>query len=162
MQVVPAPGARVARGQLTARAGPAGAARVVATEVELTVTLPAFVTAKTKVTLSPARVSDEGEADTASCRAPFGVAVTVALEAGEVTAVPSGAVAPATAEFAIEPASRSACEAAYVSVHVVPAPGARVVVGQLTAAEVPAGAVKVSLTPSPVSVTLPVLVTAKE
>ncbi len=44
----------------------------------------------------------------------------------------------------------------------VEAPGARVWVGQLTGEVAPAGAACVSLTPIPVTVTFPVLVTAYE
>ena len=46
LQVVEAPGASGAAGQVTTGAGPAGAAKVSVTDTPVTVTLPEFVTRK--------------------------------------------------------------------------------------------------------------------
>ena len=94
------------------------------------------------------------------------VAVTVATDGGDVTAVPVGGVPEAVAEFVMLPASRSAAVAEYVAVQtvcdVLPVPAAvSEVDGQVTAGTGPAGAVRASAMLTAVSVTLPVLVTRK-
>ncbi len=89
------------------------------------------------------------------------VAVTVAVDAGEVTVAPAGVFPAAVAESLIDPASTSACVAVYDAVHVVDAPGANVVTGHDTVTAV-AGAVAVSVTTTEDTVTFPVFVTAKE
>ncbi len=96
-------------------------------------------------------------------RAAAGVAVTVAVDGGDVTVPPDGSVPDTVAELVICPLSTSAWVTVYDAVHVVEAPGARVVVGQVIAPSVsPADApVNVSATDRPVTVTFPVLVAKK-
>ncbi len=85
-----------------------------------------------------------------------GVAVIGAVtESVAVTADPVGGVPEAVAVLTTWPASTSACFSVYVAVHVVEAPGARVVTGQVT---VPTFA---SVTFTACRVTLPVFVTRK-
>jgi hypothetical protein len=79
--------------------------------------------------------------------------IGVVTESVPVTGEPVGGVPDAVAVFTTCPASTSAWVSVYVFVHVVDAPGASVVVGQDT---VPTFG---SLTPTEVSVTLPVFVT---
>ena len=74
----------------------------------------------------------------------------------EMTAPPAGLVATAVAVLVIAAASRSAWLIVEVPVQVVLAPGARVVTGQR------ASGTFASRTPTPLRVTAPVLVTAKE
>ena len=88
------------------------------------------------------------------------VAVTVAVEAGEVTVAPAGVLPAAVAVSLMEPASISAWVATYVAVHVVDAPGAKDVTGQVTVTAV-AGAVAVSVTTIEEIVTFPVFFTTK-
>jgi hypothetical protein len=58
---------------------------------------------------------------------------TVTLEGGEeCTGTPLGGVPEATAELVTSPAATSAAVVTYVAVHVVLAPGASEVVGQVT------------------------------
>ncbi len=87
---------------------------------------------------------------------------TVAALAGEVTAAFAGVWPDAVAALLTEPASRSAWVATYVPVQVVERPGSRLVTGQEIGPPGPAGAANVSATPSWATVTLPLLVTAKE
>ncbi len=96
-------------------------------------------------------------------RAAAGVVVTVAVDPGDVTVPPDGVVPDTVAELVTDPLSISAWVTVYVAVHVVEAPGARVVVGQVMVPSVsPADApVKVSATDRPVTVTFPVLVAKK-
>ncbi len=95
-----------------------------------------------------------------SVRPGLAAIVTVALLAGELTVVWFGVVALAVAWLTIRPASTSAWVTVYVAVHVVLAPGARVVTGQTGAASsAPAGASIALVTATPVRVTLPVLAT---
>ncbi len=96
-------------------------------------------------------------------RAAAGVAVTVAVDPGDVTVPPEGVVPDTVAELVTDPLSISAWVTVYVAVQVVEAPGARVVVGQVIAPNVsPADApVKLSATDRPVTVTFPVLVAKK-
>ncbi len=104
-----------------------------------------------------------GDADFTTVKAgPVGT-VTVAVDAGDVTVPPDGSVADTVAEFATDPLSISAWVTVYDAVHVVDAPGARVVVGQVIAPNVsPEEApVKLSATDRPVTVTFPVLVARK-
>ena len=65
------------------------------------------------------------------------------------------------AVLVIEPASMSACVTVYVPVHVVEAPGASVVTGQVITGGVPVPENAVSAARTPVSVVLPVLVTGR-
>ena len=131
------------------------------TAIEVTVTLPVFFTTKEYETVSPALDTVVGDADFDTVRAGAAVAVTVADEAAEVTWAPPGVVPEAVAESAIDPLSISAWVAVYDAVHVVEAPGARVVTGQVTVTAV-AGAVAESVTEIADTVTLPVFVTRKE
>ncbi len=104
-----------------------------------------------------------GAADFTTVKAgPVGT-VTVAVDAGDVTVPPDGSVADTVAEFATDPLSISAWVTVYVAGHVVEAPGARVVVGQVIVPSVsPADApVNVSATDRPVTVTFPVFVAKK-
>ena len=73
-----------------------------------------------------------------------------------VTTAPNGEVAVAVPVLEMLPRSTSACVVVYVAVHVVDAPGASVVTGQLTA-ESPGNG---SVTPTAWRVTLPVFLTA--
>jgi hypothetical protein len=77
----------------------------------------------------------------------------VVTESVAVTAAPLGGFADAPAVLTTFPASTSDCFSVYVAVHVVAAPGASCVTGQVTVPTVP------SLTETPVRVTLPVFVT---
>ncbi|GAA3572407.1 hypothetical protein GCM10022197_31410 [Microlunatus spumicola] len=76
-------------------------------------------------------------------------------DVGEVTAPPRGSVPVAVAVLTTAPASTSACVMAYVPVQEVPAPGCRVLVGQVTEPR------RGSEIPRFVTVSVPVLVTAK-
>lgn len=76
----------------------------------------------------------------------------------DVTAGPDGGVPVADAVLMIDPALTSVCVIARVAVHVVDAPGANVVDGQL----IDDRPVNGSVTPTEVRVTLPVLVTTNE
>jgi hypothetical protein len=166
VHVVVPPGANVVTGQLmVGTVSPVdGDVNVSATVIPLTVTLPEFVTANEYVTFAPAAVTVVGLADLTSVRAGPDVALTVAVDGGEdVTAGPVGGVPDAVAELDTDPLSISACVVVYEPVHVVDAPGARVVVGQeMLVSCGPAGLASVSLMPTPVKVTLPVLVTTNE
>jgi hypothetical protein len=114
--------------------------------------------------LSPALATEVGLADLTSVRVAAGAAVTVAVEAGEVTVPPAGVVPDTVAELLMTPLSMSAWVAVYVKVQVVVAAGARVVAAQVIAPTVSAvdGLVKASATARLLTVTLPLLVTAKE
>ena len=108
-----------------------------------------------------------GDADLTIVSDAVGVALTTAVDGGDVTGAPVGGVPLAVAELLIVPALKSAAVAVYVAVQVVvdvaPVPAAvNVVDGQVTVTGGPAGAVNVSATATPVSVTLPVLVTTNE
>ena len=85
------------------------------------------------------------------------VAVTVA-ESVSVTAGPLGGVPDAVAVFRIEPAFMFANVTVYDAVHVVDTEGANVDTGQLTTERPGNG----SVTPTDVSVTLPLFVTKNE
>jgi hypothetical protein len=88
--------------------------------------------------------------------------VTVAVDGADVTAGPVGGVPVAVAVSMIEPASMSACVTVYEPVHVVDAPGASVVTGQVITGGVPVPENAVSTALTPVNVALPVLVTWNE
>jgi hypothetical protein len=90
------------------------------------------------------------------------VTVTVAVELLAVTGGPVGGVPDAVAVFVMEPASMSACVTAYVPVQVVDCCGIRVVTGQVITGGVPVPENAVSVTPTPVRVVFPVLVTRNE
>ena len=84
------------------------------------------------------------------------VLVAVVVESGaEFTAGPVGGVPCAVAALFTAPAFTSACVIVYVFVHVVDAPGAKVVTGQVTAPTL------ASVIPTDVNVTAPVFVTRK-
>jgi hypothetical protein len=68
-----------------------------------------LITAKEYVTFAPEAVTVVGLADLVRVIAADGVAVTVAVDAGDVTAAPVGGVPDAVAEFATDPLSISAC-----------------------------------------------------
>jgi hypothetical protein len=109
VQVVVALGARVVTGQeMPVSCGPAGLARVSLTVSPASVTLPVLVAAKEYVTVVPAFVTVVGLADLTRVRTGAGAAVTVAVDAGEVTVAPTGVVPETVAELAIEPLSMSA------------------------------------------------------
>jgi hypothetical protein len=74
----------------------------------VSVLLPVLVTTKEYVTTWPAAVTVDGIAVFNSARLDAAVAVTVADEAFEVTAGPTGGVPVAVAVFVMEPASMSA------------------------------------------------------
>ena len=127
------------------------------TVTPVSVTLPLFVATIVNVTTSPAIAATVGDAVFEIVSAGACAAGTVTpLES--VTAAPTGGVPEATALLTIDPVSRSAWVDTYVAVQVVVAPGASVVTGQVTADRPGNG----SATPTPDSVTLPVLVTANE
>jgi hypothetical protein len=110
--------------------------------------------------VAPAAVTVLGDAVFSSARPGADVTVTVAVDGAEATGGPVGGVPEAVAVFVIEPASRSAWVVTYVLVQVVEAWGARVVTGQVVTGGVPVPEKEVSLTLTPVSVALPVLVIA--
>src|SRR5215468_5195293 len=87
--------------------------------------------------------------------------VTTAAAGGEVTAGPDGGVPVAVAVLVTLPAFTSACVTVYEAVHVVAAPEANVVTGHEITGGVPVPVNAVSVTVTPVSSTLPVLVTRK-
>ena len=159
VQVVEALGANVVAGQLMAERPDRGSVMV----TDVRVTLPVLVTANENVWVSPSdapvgAVSVVIATDLVSVMVlvwSIGVAVDELLEA---TAGPLGGVAVADAVLMIDPAFTSAWVMVRVAVHVVEAPGANVVAGQVMADRPGIG----SLMLRPVSVTLPVLVTANE
>ena len=149
VQVVVAPGASVVTGQLTAPA--LGSATV----TEVRVTLPVFVTTKLYRIVEPAIVPVAAPACLSRLRLGVaGMGVSVASE--PETGSPTGGVPSAVAELTTCPASTSDWRSVYEAVHVVCSPGASVETGQET---VPSSG---SLTPTEVSVTLPVFVTTNE
>ena len=101
--------------------------------------------------------------DFTTLNAPATVTGTVAVEGGESTGVVDpGGVPCATAESLTDPLFRSAWVVVYVAVHVVDAPGARTLTGQVGPdVNADAGATWVSLTPTFDKVTFPVFVTTK-
>ena len=103
-----APGASTVASQVIGPSGgPAGASKVSTIARSCSVTLPVFATAKVYCTVSPALVTVVGEADLASVRVPATGTVTTAVDSAEVTALPSGPVPVAVAEFCTVPASTS-------------------------------------------------------
>ena len=78
-------------------------------DVPVTVTLPVLVTTKEKVTPWPAAVTAVGATVCLMVSAGAAVAVTFAVDGGEVSVVPDGSVALAVAVLVIVPASTSAC-----------------------------------------------------
>ena len=92
------------------------------------------------------------------------VAVTVAVEVGEVAGLPDGSSPVAVAELATDPASMSACVTVYGAVQVTLAPGASALApaGQEAVGTVPLPENEPSLIVMPCRVTLPVLVTRNE
>jgi hypothetical protein len=86
--------------------------------------------------------------------------VIVTVDGSELTAGPVGGVPEAVAVFTMEPALMSAWVVTYVPVHVTETCGASVVTGQVIAGGVPVPENEVSVTPTPVNVTLPLLTIA--
>ncbi|MFF3443338.1 hypothetical protein [Streptosporangium sp. NPDC002721] len=109
--------------------------------------------------VNPAAVVVLGDAVFNRVRLGVAVMVTVAVDGADVTGGPVGGVPDTTAVFTIEPAFTSACVVTYVLVHVVDACGANVVTGHVIADGVPDPENAVLVTPTPVNVVLPVLVT---
>ena len=88
---------------------PAGACCVSLTCTAVRSTLPVFFTVYVYVTVCPTVATDVGLADLATVNAGLCVAVTVAVDGGEVVAGPDGGVPVAVAESLIDPLFRSAC-----------------------------------------------------
>jgi hypothetical protein len=134
------------------------------TVIVCNVTLPVFVTRNDHVTLCPAADTDVGNTDFATVNAGLAVAVTVALDGGEVSVVPDGSLPAAVAVFVTEPELMSACVTVYVAVQVTLAPGAidAAPAGQVAADMVPVPENAPSFTATPCMVTLPVFVTRNE
>ncbi len=107
VQVVVAPGATAAAGQVTGSAGVPAAVRTAATATPDTATLPRLVTAKPKVTWSPAASARAGVALAARSSAGAALTPTVA-EAVPETGPPPGAEPVTAAVLVMLPASRSA------------------------------------------------------
>jgi hypothetical protein len=109
VHVVAAPGARVVTGQVIApRVSPAdGAVNASFTVNPVNVTFPVFVAKNEYFTVAPAAVTVVGAADFVNVRVAVGAAVTVAVDAGDVTAAPVGGVPETVAEFVILPLSTS-------------------------------------------------------
>jgi hypothetical protein len=135
---------------------------VSATATPVSVLFPVLVTRNEYVTVWPAAVTVLGDAVFNSATDGAEVAETVADDGADVTGGPVGGVPDAVAVSVIEPASMSACVTVYVPVQVVDAPGASVVTGHEITGGVPEPENAVSVTPTPVSVLLPVFVTKKE
>ncbi|MEO3814739.1 hypothetical protein ABGB17_37570 [Sphaerisporangium sp. B11E5] len=110
----------------------------------------------------PAVVAADGEAVFSSEMPGAAAMVTVTADGGDDTAGPVGGVPDATAVFATEPASTSACVTTYVLVQVVDSCGASVVTGHETTGGVPVPENDVSAAETPVSVAFPVLTTTNE
>ena len=127
------------------------------------VTLPVLVTRNENVCTSPndapvGAVSAVKATDFAKDNAFTWVIGVVVDDPGDVTAGPVGGVPDAVAVFVTDPIFTSDCVMVRVAVHVVDAPGASVVDGQLIADKPASG----SDTDTDVRVTLPEFVTAKE
>ena len=159
VHVVEPPGATVVDGQMIADKPVNGS--VTATEVR--VTLPVLVTANENVCTSP-KDAPEGAVSvvmaTDLIRLIDFTCVTGVLVDDEfdVTAGPVGGVPEVVAVFVTTPAFTSDWVMVRVAVHVVDAPGAKVVDGQLMLDRPANGSVMIT----EVRVTLPVLVTANE
>ena len=125
------------------------------TPTAVSVTLPEFVTMNVYAIVDPATDPVGTPACLSNVIAGDRV-IGVTTELVAVIAEPVGGVPDAVAVLFTVPASTSACVSAYVLVQVVVAAGARVVTGQET---VPTFG---SLTPTLVSVTLPVFFTRNE
>jgi hypothetical protein len=111
VHVVEAPGARVVTGQVIApRVSPADApVKVSFTVNPVNVTFPVFVARNEYFTVAPAAVTVVGAADFVNVNAGVAAAVTVAVDAGDVTAAPVGGVPETVAELLIDPLSTSFC-----------------------------------------------------
>ena len=159
VHVVDAPGGSVVTGHDTADIPGNGSD----TATDVNVTLPVLVTRNEYVCTSP----NDAPAGTVSVvRAADFVSVIVFVcsigvdvdEEADVIAGPVGGVPLAVAVLAITPVFTSACVIVRVAVHVVDAPGANVVDGQLMADRPVSGSAMLS----EARVTLPVLVTRNE
>jgi hypothetical protein len=142
VQVVVAPGASVATGQLT---GPTFGSE---TPTLVSVTLPEFCTPNVYVRVEPA-VVPVGVPAVLVIVITGAAATGVSVESVAVIALPVGGVPVAVAVFATWPESTSACVSVYVFAQVALAPGASVVGEQVIAPTL------ASVTPTAVSVTLP-------
>ena len=91
-----------------------------------------------------------------------GMSTVVGLDGTGTSGVPSGGVPVAVAVFVSVPASTSAWVTVYVAVQVSNWPANSVVDGQSITESAPVPEKSVSATPTPVSVTFPVLVTKNE
>ena len=159
VHVVEPPGASVVNGHEITDKPVSGSVTLIAVRV----TLPVFVTTNENVCTSPSdgptgTVSVVSAADFDSDRALSWVIGVDVDEMFEVIAGPDGGVPEAVAVLLMEPAFTLACVMVRVAVHVVDAPGASVVDGQLTTDSPGRG----SETATDVSVTFPVLVTTNE
>ena len=161
VHVTCAPGASDAApdGQEGTGAEPVPENDVSVTVMSVSVTLPVFVTTNEYVSSCPDvyESGSDGEACFASEMPGAASTVTVADDGVELRAGPVGGRPDATAVFDTEPSSTSACVSTYEAVHVTAAPGASVVAGQVAEGAVPVPENAVSVTPTPVRVTLPVL-----
>ena len=151
VHVVLAPGASVVTGHVAAASSCASL-----TVTPVTVTLPVLVTTKLYAIVLPAVLPLGVPAVLSTLSDAVAVIGVFVVSGGEVTAGPVGGVPVTVALLFTSPASTSACVIVCVPVHVVLAPGASVVTGHVAAASSCA-----SLTVTPVTVTLPVLVTTK-
>ncbi len=104
-------------------------------------------------------MTEPGATVFSSASAGPGAAVTVAVEAFEVTAVPPRVVPVAVAVSVTAPASTSACVTVYVPVQVVDCCGASAPTGQVITGGMPVPENAVSATLNVVRAVLPVLVT---
>ena len=106
----------------------------------------------------PAALKLDGDADFTTVANDDCAAGTVAVDGADANGVLAPGGSPfAVAVFVTAPASTSACVVTYVAEQSSPAPGASDESGQLTADR---PGKSVSVTPTPDSVTFPVLVTA--
>jgi hypothetical protein len=119
------------------------------------VTLPEFVTMNAYAIVEPATEPVGAPACLSNVTAGVRV-IVVDTELVAVTAAPVGGIPDAVAVLFTTPASTSPCVNEYDFVHVVDTPGASWVTGQLT------GPTFGSLTPTDVTVTLPVFFTTNE
>ncbi len=125
-------------------------------EMSLMVTSPVFVTVKVYGMTSPAPLNEADVDVLVSVRAgAAGAPLVTVTESSAVTRSPALEVVMALAVLTMLPALRSACEMLWVPVHVVDAPAARTVTGQLAgAASLASLIVRLLSVSSPVFVTV--------
>ena len=157
-----APGARVVTGQLIADTIPVPLNAVSLITKLVNVTLPVLVTTNEYEIGTPALPAVVGVTDFTNDNDGAGGIVTTAVDGGDVTGGPVGGVPVAVAVFVTNPACASACVNTYDAVHVVLAPGARVVTGHTIADNVPVPVNTLSLITRLDNVTFPVLVAKNE